>query len=125
MRQRYDRLTELSKKGARELGFSYVCALWRAGYDMPPDQFTADLERLWQQVRPLYLSLHAYVRSQLVKKYGPEVVPPNGPIPAHLLGNMGAQERGNIYPLLAPPAVKPPDDLDELLKAKKAAPLDM
>ncbi|PYX90285.1 MAG: peptidyl-dipeptidase [Acidobacteria bacterium] len=125
MRPRYARLTELSNKGARELGFSDVGVLWRAGYDMPPDQFTSDLERLWQQVRPLYLSLHAYVRSQLVKKYGPAVVPPNGPIPAHLLGNMWAQEWGNIYQLVAPPDVKAPYDLDELLKAKKVAPLDM
>jgi len=125
MRQRYTRLVELSDQGAHELGFKDVGALWRAGYDMPPDQFSSDLERLWQQVRPLYLSLHAYVRSQLVKKYGPDVVPPHGPIPAHLLGNMWAQEWGNIYPIVAPPDLKAPYDLDELLKAKNLGPLDM
>jgi peptidyl-dipeptidase A len=119
MRERYARFVELSNKGAREMGFKDAGALWRSGYDMPPDQFAAEVERLWQQVRPLYLSLHTYVRSQLVKKYGKDVVPPDGPIPAHLLGNMWAQEWGNIYPLVAPPKEDPGYDLTELLKSKK------
>lgn len=119
MRQRYTRFVELSNKGAREMGFKDAGALWRSGYDMPPDQFAAEVERLWQQVRPLYVSLHTYVRSQLVKKYGKDVVPPDGPIPAHLLGNMWAQEWGNIYPLVAPPHEDPGYDLTDLLKAKK------
>jgi peptidyl-dipeptidase A len=119
MRQRYTRFVELSNKGAREMGFKDAGALWRSNYDMPPDQFAAEVERLWQQVRPLYVSLHTYVRSQLVKKYGKDVVPPDGPIPAHLLGNMWAQEWGNIYPLVAPPHEDPGYDLTELLKDKK------
>jgi peptidyl-dipeptidase A len=119
MRQRYTRFVELSNKGAREMGFKDAGALWRSNYDMPPDEFAKEVERLWQQVRPLYVSLHTYVRSQLVKKYGKDVVPPNGPIPAHLLGNMWAQEWGNIYPLVAPPHEDPGYDLTELLKAKK------
>jgi peptidyl-dipeptidase A len=119
MRQRYARFVELSNKGAREMGFKDSGALWRSGYDMPPDDFAKEVERLWQQVRPLYVSLHTYVRSQLVKKYGKDVVPPDGPIPAHLLGNMWAQEWGNIYPLVAPPHQDPGYDLTDLLKDKK------
>lgn len=119
MRLRYTRFVELSNKGAREMGFKDAGALWRSNYDMPPDQFAAEVERLWQQVRPLYVSLHTYVRSQLAKKYGKDVVPEAGPIPAHLLGNMWAQEWGNIYPLVAPPNEDPGYDLTELLKAKK------
>ena len=119
MRQRYTRFVELSNKGAREMGFKDAGALWRSNYDMPPDEFAKEVERLWQQVRPLYLSLHTYVRSQLVKKYGKDVVPPDGPIPAHLLGNMWAQEWGNIYPLVAPPHEDQGYDLTELLKDKK------
>ena len=79
MRQNYARFAELSNQGAREIGFKDVGAMWRAGYDMTPEQFSADLERLWQEVRPLYLSLHTYVRARLVKQYGPNVVPSNGP----------------------------------------------
>ena len=118
MRPKYERFVTLANKGAREMGFADVGAMWRSGYDMPPDQFTAELERLWNQVRPLYLSLHAYVRAKLVKQYGPQVVPPDGMIPAHLLGNPWAQEWGNIYPLVAPPTQKAGYDLTELLKQK-------
>ena len=118
MRQRYARFVDLSNQGARELGFKDTGVLWRAGYDMPPEQFNAEVERLWQQVRPLYLSLHTYVRAQLVKKYGPQVVPPNGPIPAHLLGNPWAQEWGNIFPILGLPENSRGYDLTEILKAK-------
>ena len=100
MRQRYARFVDLSNQGAREIGFKDTGDLWRANYDMTPEEFSVDLERLWNQVKPLYLSLHTYVRWKLVEKYGPRVVPPNGPIPAHLLGNPWAQEWGNIYDLL-------------------------
>ncbi|HSM14064.1 MAG TPA: M2 family metallopeptidase, partial [Thermoanaerobaculia bacterium] len=91
MRQEYERFVELANQGARELGFADLGALWRAKYDMDPDAFEAELDRLWGQVRPLYDSLHCYVRARLVERYGPEVVPPQGPIPAHLLGNLWQQ----------------------------------
>ena len=119
MRDRYTRMVVLANKGARELGFADVGAMWRSGYDMPPDDFAKEMDRLWQQVRPLYLSLHAYVRSQLVKKYGPSVVRPDGPIPADLLGNMWAQEWNNIYGLIAPPNADPGYDLTQILKDRK------
>jgi peptidyl-dipeptidase A len=118
MRQRYARLAELSNQGAREIGFKDTGAMWRAGYDMTPEQFSAELERLWQQVRPLYLSLHTYVRARLVKQYGPNIVPPDGPIPAHLLGNPWAQEWGNIFPLMGLPPSSKSYDTTALLKAK-------
>jgi peptidyl-dipeptidase A len=119
MRQRYSRFVELSNQGAREMGFKDTGTLWRSGYDMPPDDFSADLERLWQQVRPLYLSLHTYVRARLVQKYGASVVPPDGPIPAHLLGNLWAQQWGDVYPVLGLPENSQDFNLTELLKAKK------
>ena len=117
MRQRYARFVELSNQGSREIGFKDTGAMWRAGYDMTPEEFSADLERLWNQVRPLYLSLHAFVRAKLVEKYGPNVVPPDGPIPAHLLGNIWAQEWGNVYELTGVKEEKGVD-VTELLKAK-------
>ena len=119
MRARYARFTELSNQGARELGFADAGAMWRSGYEMAPDAFAGDVERMWNEVRPLYLSLHAYVRSRLAEKYGSKLVPANGPIPAHLLGNMWAQEWGNIYPLVAPATSGPGYDVTKLLEAKK------
>jgi peptidyl-dipeptidase A len=118
MRQRYARFVELSNQGAREMGFKDTGAMWRSNYDMPPDAFSADVERLWDQVRPLYLSLHTYVRSRLAQKYGSQVVPPDGPIRADLLGNPWAQEWGNIFPLLGLPQTNQDYDLNALLKAK-------
>jgi peptidyl-dipeptidase A len=118
MRKRYVRFVELSNQGARELGFKDTGVLWRAGYDMPAEQFSADVDRLWEQVRPLYLSLYTFVRARLSQKYGPQVVPPNGPIPAHLLGNPWAQAWGNVFPLLGLPESSRGYDLTELLRAK-------
>ena len=118
MRQRYARFVELSNQGAREMGFQDTGVLWRAGYDMKPEEFSAQTERLWQQLRPLYLSLHTFVRAKLVQKYGPQVVPPDGPIPAHLLGNPWAQEWGHIFDLMGLPENSSGYDLTKLLQAK-------
>jgi peptidyl-dipeptidase A len=110
MRQRYTEMVELGDKGSRELGFADAGALWRSNYDMPPDQLAKEADRLWEQLRPLYLSLHAYVRGQLRKKYGNELVPLDGPIPAHMLGNPWSQEWNNVYSLMDSP--KPPQSFD-------------
>jgi len=124
MRKDYARFVELSNKGARELGFADTGAMWRAKYDMPPEEFTKELDRLWDQVRPLYLKLHAYVRMKLREKYG-DVVPANGPIPAYLLGNIWAQEWGNIYPVVSAKSADPGYDLTEILKRRKTDALTM
>ena len=116
MRERYARLVELGDKGSRELGFSDAGAFWRSNYDMPPDAFAAEVDRLWEQLRPLYLSLHAYVRGQLAKKYGNGVVSAHGPIPAHLLGNIWAQEWNNVYPLMDSPKPEQSYDLTKILQ---------
>lgn len=65
-------------------GFSDAGEYWRSDYEI--DGFREAVEELWQKLRPLYQQLHAYVRSKLVEKYGEDVVPRSGPIPAHLLG---------------------------------------
>ena len=124
MRRDYQRFVELSNKGAKELGFADTGAMWRSKYDMRPDEFTKELDRLWDQVRPLYLKLHAYVRVKLREKYG-DVVPEKGPIPAHLLGNLWAQDWSNIYPLVAPPHADAGFSLTDILKKRKMPALEM
>jgi peptidyl-dipeptidase A len=118
MRDRYARFAELSNQGARELGFADTGALWRLNYDMTPEQFSAELERLWKQVEPLYVELHAYVRRKLLQKYGAAAERKDGMIPAHLLGNMWAQEWGNIYDLVAPPSTPPTYDIGQILQSR-------
>jgi peptidyl-dipeptidase A len=117
-RKDYARFVELANKGAREMGFKDLGAMWRSNYDMEPDQFAAEMERLWLQVKPLYDSLHTYVRARLRQKYG-DVVPATGPIPAHLLGNMWSQTWGNIYDIVKPASTAPTYDLTKILVEKK------
>ena len=118
IRKEYVRFVELSNQGAKEMGFNDTGAMWRSKYDMEPDQFAAEMERLWQQVKPLYDSLYTYTRHKLSEKYGKDVVSEDKPIPAHLLGNMWAQTWGNVYPLLAPANADRGYDLTQILKAK-------
>jgi len=117
MKERYARYVALANKGAKEIGFDDVGALWRAGYDMPPADFEADVERLWSDVKPLYEALHCYVRSKLQGVYGKDRVADHAPIPAPLLGNMWAQEWNNIYDLVVPFAHEPSLDVTAKLKA--------
>ena len=114
----YQRFAELGNQGATELGFADLGAFWRAGYDMPPDDFAKEVDRLWLQVKPLYDLLHAHVRRRLGQAYGTDLVPVDGPIPAHLLGNMWAQQWGNVYDLVGPPGRRPAYDVKALLQAK-------
>lgn len=116
MKSLYARQVELANAGASELGFADVSELWRSWYDMPPDAFSAELDRLWGQVSPLYEALHCHVRAGLNQHYGDDIVALDQPIPAHLLGNMWAQSWGNIYPLVAPQETSTGYDLTGLLK---------
>jgi peptidyl-dipeptidase A len=124
MRNDYIRFVELSNKGAQELGFADTGAMWRSKYDMPADEFTQELDRLWEQVRPLYLKLHAYVRMKLRQQYG-GVVPAEGPLPAHLLGNIWAQDWSNTYSFTAPVDADPGYSLDQILESRSITPVDM
>ena len=115
MRDDYAKLVDIANAGARELGFADTGAMWRSKYDMPADDFAKELDRVWDQVKPLYESLHCHVRSKLSEQYGADKVPLDKPIPAHLLGNMWAQSWGNIYDLVAPKDADPGYDVTELL----------
>ena len=103
MKTDYVRMVDIANQGAKELGFVDTGAMWRSGYDMPADDFAKLTDKLWLEVKPLYDELHTYVRGQLNKKYGDAVQAKTGPIRADLLGNMWAQEWGDIYDLVAPP----------------------
>ncbi|WP_333591665.1 M2 family metallopeptidase [Brevundimonas sp.] len=102
MRDDYARMVAIANEGSRELGYADTGAMWRAGYDMAPDAFAAETDRLWNQVKPFYENLHCYVRGRLNAKYGDAVQPDHGPIRADLLGNMWSQQWGNIYDVVAP-----------------------
>ncbi len=102
MREDYRRFAELTSEGAKELGYGDMGEMWRSGYDMSPGEFEVEVERLWGQVEPLYEALHCYVRDELSNRYGADLVSPEGPIPAHLLGNMWSQQWGEVYDIVEP-----------------------
>lgn len=120
MREPYRRFAELANEGARELGFKDLGVMWRARYDMSPEELDAVAEKLWQQVKPLYDQLHCHTRAQLAKKYGEDKVPAGKPIPAQLLGNMWSQQWNNIYDdLLKPYPAASIETADKQLEKQK------
>ncbi len=126
MRQDYTRMVAIANQGAKELGYADTGAMWRSNYDMSPEEFSAMYDRLWAETKPLYDQLHCYTRTKLNQKYGNAVQPASGPIRADLLGNMWAQEWGNIYDVVAPKGAGDIGyDLTDLLAKKKVDPTEM
>jgi len=123
MRPQYARLVEIANEGARGLGYPDTGAMWRSNYDMSPEEFAALTERLWNEVKPLYEQIHCFARAGLNRRYGDAVQPATGPIRADLLGNLWAQEWGNIYDVVAPPSRgRPAYDLTQLLEREHYTP---
>ncbi len=120
MRADYQEFAGLINEGGKELGFADVGEMWRSGYDMSPAEFEIEADRLWDQVKPLYEQLHCYVRNELVEKYG-EQGAVGKMIPAHLTGNMWAQQWGNIYDMLEPYPGVSSLDISSALKAQRDA----
>jgi peptidyl-dipeptidase A len=125
MRDKYQRYVELVNEGASELGYADLGEMWRAGYDMSPAEFQHETGRLWEQVKPLYDQLHCHVRARLGEVYGEDKVPQNGPIPAHLLGNMWSQGWSFIYDILEPYPGLADLDVDDTLETKNFSPQEM
>jgi peptidyl-dipeptidase A len=119
VRPLYTRFVELANEGARDIGFADLGEQWRSAYDMSPAEFAAETERLWAQVEPLYKHLHCYARRKLQAKYGPKLVMSQKPIPAHLLGNMWAQDWKYVYKELEPYRGQANPDVTPALKAQK------
>lgn len=122
----YGKLVDIANAGAKELGFADTGAMWRSKYDMPADDFAKLTDKIWAEVKPLYDELHCYTRTKLNEKYGDAVQPATGPIRADLLGNMWAQEWGNIYDIVAPKGAGDLGyDIGDLLTAKGYDPVKM
>ncbi|HUQ11596.1 MAG TPA: M2 family metallopeptidase [Steroidobacteraceae bacterium] len=119
MRPKYQQFAQLANEGAKELGFADVGVLWRSRYDMPAADFEKEAARLYGQVEPLYKNLHCYARKKLSEKYGKDKVPDGKAIPAHLFGNMWAQQWNRVFgDLLKPYPGASIESADRLLKAQ-------
>lgn len=116
MKSDYAKMVKIINEGSQELGYADAGALWRGGYDMDADEFVKETDRIWEQVKPLYDQLHCAVRAGLNEKYGDEIVPIDQPIRADLLGNMWAQQWGNVYDVVAPDTAEKGVDTTKLLE---------
>jgi len=125
MKDNYAAMVSLANEGARELGYPSLDQMWLSGYDMPPEEMQAEVDRLWGQVEPLYKELHCYTRTRLNQRYGDAVQPATGPIRADLLGNMWAQQWSSIYDIVEPPTAPLRYDLTRRLVEQGYTPLKM
>ncbi|XP_063977771.1 angiotensin-converting enzyme-like [Diachasmimorpha longicaudata] len=115
MKNYFIRYVQLSNEIAKLNNYTDMAAYWMKDYEA--DDFTEHIEALWQQLKPLYLQIHAYVRHALRRKYGEDLVPRDKPIPAHLFGNMWAQSWGNIADIATPyPGKQLPDVTDAMVQ---------
>ena len=113
MRDIYRRFVDLTNKGAKENGYTDRGQAWREKYEV--DNLEDVVEKLWNDLRPLYLEMHAYVRHKLTKAY-PGKVSEDDYIEAHLLGNMWSQSWVNIFDLVEPYKNKSSLDVTSNLK---------
>ena len=124
MRKDYTRFAELVNEGAREMDYANAGDMWRASYDMSAADFRKETDRLWRQVEPLYNDLQCYARHKLEQQY-PGKLAKDGTIPAHITGNMWAQDWAALYPLLQPYPGVSNLDVDAALKEKSYTPEGM
>ncbi|XP_061197639.1 angiotensin-converting enzyme-like [Saccostrea echinata] len=118
----YTEWVELQNTGALEHGFENLGDAWRQKEFFDTPELVEIVEGLWQEIKPLYVQLHSYVRRKLKNYYAQHHptydFPNDGSIPAHLLGNMWAQEWDNIFNIVQPyPEVKEPD-FDKIMVEK-------
>ena len=89
IRSDYKRYVDLSNEAARANGrpdIKNYADLWLEPYEM--DNFTAEIDALWKELKPFYDKLHGFVRYKLKNYYQgkTDAIREDGPIPAHILG---------------------------------------
>ena len=126
MKPMYMRMVEIGNQGASDLGYQNLSDLWFSKYDMPADEFLAETDRVWEEVKPLYDALHCHVRAKLNDHYGDEIVSTSDPLPVHMLGNMWGQSWSNIYDLVYPKQKELSSvNLTEIIEERKLTEINM
>jgi len=82
------KLQQLRNRVAQELGYPDYFSLQCAAYGMTADEVLAMQDKFMEELRPLYVQLHTWVKNQLAKRYN-QAVPDL--IPAHWINNRWAQ----------------------------------
>ncbi|KOB77418.1 Angiotensin-converting enzyme, partial [Operophtera brumata] len=84
---------------AKSENFTDAGEMWR--YAFEDDNFVNNVNRIWHEIKPFYCLLHDYVRVKL-KVYYDEDLKNEKLIPAHILGNLWAQEWQSIFSKVVP-----------------------
>ncbi|XP_001962761.3 angiotensin-converting enzyme [Drosophila ananassae] len=100
MRDSYEQLIDVMQEVAYVNNVTNGGEYWYLAYES--GNFRQDMDIVWEQIRPLYESLHAYVRRKLRDYYGPDRINRIAPIPSHILGNMYGQSWSNALDILIP-----------------------
>uniref|UniRef100_A0A2H1V7I0 Angiotensin-converting enzyme n=2 Tax=Spodoptera frugiperda TaxID=7108 RepID=A0A2H1V7I0_SPOFR len=122
-RHNFTEYVRLYNEAAKLNDYKNVADWWLSEYEV--DNFEQQLAKIWEDVKPLYQQLHAYVRKRLRDKYGDHVVSARGPIPAHLLGNMWAQTWSNVESFTRPYPDKKEIDITQAMKDQNYTTLKM
>ncbi|XP_022825182.1 angiotensin-converting enzyme-like isoform X1 [Spodoptera litura] len=124
-RNNFTEYVGLYNEAAKLNDYKDVADWWQSEYEADADNFEQQLAKIWEDVKPLYQQLHAYVRKRLRDKYGDHIVSARGPIPAHLLGNMWAQSWNNIQSFTRPYPDKKEIDITQSMKSQNYTALKM
>jgi len=101
----YSEFIALQNKMAKANGFNDMSELMLEQYndgepDWSSDKFKGEMESIWKSLEPYYRKLHAYVGLQLKKNpsYAAKFTEEGFGdfLPAHIFGNMWAQEWGEL-----------------------------
>ncbi|KAL1140400.1 hypothetical protein AAG570_000332 [Ranatra chinensis] len=115
VKEKFFRYVDLANEAAKLMGYRDAGEQERALYGVV--DLESQVSEVWTSAAPLYRQLHAFVRSRLRKHYAPHRISPTAPIPAHLLGNMWAQNWKNILDLVLPfPGKRRADVTPEMLR---------
>lgn len=112
-RNNFMRYVDLVNHAAQIHGFDDAGEQMRSIYE---DDVKQTVQELWLKMQPLYRQLFTFVRKGLVRKYGEGVVRPDGPIPAHLFGNMWALNWKNILDIVKYRHSDTPDISAEMIR---------
>ena len=127
MRESYKKYIHLYNAAAAANNLRDASELWLYGYKQDDKNFQHDLELIWQKLRPFYEKLHGYVRHKLRQHWGNDKFGANDPIPAHILGNMWAQEWTHTLSITLPfkTVANPLDMVNKAMKEQNYGVLKM
>ncbi|CAN8014739.1 unnamed protein product, partial [Ixodes persulcatus] len=122
LKAQYSRYVELQNEAAKINGFDDASGMWQESYEC--EDFEENIDELWEQLQPLYKELHAYVRARLHALHG-DKVREDGPIPAHLLGQIHSQQWNSLYKFTQPYPGKPTVDVTDAMLKMNMTPTEM